>query len=371
MNVINHNIDSPIMGKERKYRYNNSELIIKFGDITASRTDVIVCSDNNMLTAEGGVSLAIRNASGENVIHDVQKKVGAELGDVVVTTAGDLPHKFVFHCISLIKGQYSEKNPDEKAQVEEYVVRHSISKCLRLLTALDLSSMALPCIGAGYAGYGFEQAGRVMAEEISEFLLKTNKSYRIEIYLYGKRDDIDMMDYIAFFEQFALRVPTESDSAKRSPVLSQKKADELPQKAENKYDVFISYSRLDKEKADIVCEYLDKYGIRYWIDREGVHHGNNFKEEIIDAIESATILIFISSVNSNKSPNTVKEVSIAEKYNKVVIPIRIDDSAYNRSLEYDLCNKDWMDFQEDMDLEESARKLNENIRFYLDRENRK
>ena len=324
-----------------------------------------------MLTARGGASLAVRNACGENIIHDVQKKVGAELGDVVVTTAGNLPHKFLFHCISLIKGDYSDTDPDKKAQVEEFVVRHSISKCLRLLTALDLTSMALPCIGAGYAGYGFEQAGRVMADVISEFLIKTNKSYHIEIYLYGIRDDYSMMDYIAFFEQFSLKVSTEDNSTKRRRATSQVKKDVTSQMAENKYDVFISYSRLDKEKTDIVCQYLDKYGISYWIDREGVHHGNNFKEEIIVAIQSASILIFISSVNSNKSPNTVKEVSIAEKYNKVVIPIRIDDSAYNRSLEYDLCNKDWMDFQDDMDYDTSAKKLYESLKFYLDRENKK
>lgn len=73
-------------------------------------------------------------------------------------------------------------------------------------------------------------------------------------------------------------------------------------------------------------------------------------------------------MNSNKSPNTVKEVSIAEKYGKVVIPIRIDDAAYDMSLEYDLCNRDWMNFQEDVDYDVSAKRLFENIRFYLDRD---
>lgn len=46
---------------------------------------------------------------------------------------------------------------------EEYIIQHSISKCLRLMTALDLTSMALPCIGAGYAGFGLERVGRVMS----------------------------------------------------------------------------------------------------------------------------------------------------------------------------------------------------------------
>lgn len=367
MNNINHVTNVSVMGKERTYKYNNSELVIRFGDITESKTDVIVCSDDYMMTASGGASAAIRNACGNVVLHDIQKKVNAELGDVVVTTAGNLPHKFLFHCITVDKTKEFSTVPEEEAKKEEYIIQHSISKCLRLLTALDLNSMALPCIGAGYAGFGFERVGRVMSAVMSDFLLKTNKSYHIEIILYGVRSDFEMMDYIAFFEQFALRVPTKNEGLMVRTVESQRNEMENKRKIKKK-DVFISYSRLDKEKTDMICKYLDKYGVSYWIDREGVHHGNNFKVEIIEAIQTSKVLLFVSSVNSNKSPNTVKEVSIAEKYGKVVVPIRIDDSAYDKSLEYDLCNRDWMNFQEDVDYDVSAKKLYENLRFYLDRE---
>ena len=353
------------MVKERLYRYNNSELIIRFGDIIESDTDAIVCSDDYMLSASAGASKAIRSVAGDVIMHDVRKKSGGELGDVVVTTAGNLPHKFLFHCIT--GGKSDTAVSEERAQLEEYIIQHSISKCLHLLTALDLYSIAIPPIGAGYAGFDFERVGKVMAEVISNFLLLTNKKYHIEIYLYGKRDD--MMDYIAFYEQFALRVPTTNDFLFERQMKS--KEDDIKTEYSKEYDVFISYSRLDKEKTDMICQYLDKYGINYWIDREGVHHGNNFKVEIIEAIQASKVLIFVSSVNSNKSPNTIKEVSIAEKYGKVVIPIRIDDSAYDKSLEYDLCNKDWMNFQENVDYDASAMTLYENLIFYIGRDVRK
>lgn len=367
MKDIIHNTNVPLMGKERTYKYNSSEIVIRFGDIIESETDVIVCSDNHLLSASGGVSGAIRKACGEVVLHDVKKKANAEPGDVVVTTAGNLPHKFLFHCITLKLHETTSISPEEKSEREEYIIQHCISKCLRLMTALDLTSMALPCIGAGYAGFGFERVGRIMSEVISDFLLKTNKSYHIEIYLYGKRDDFDMMDYIAFFEQFALRVPIKNGvSSMLTPNLQKDKTEKEINTVKN--DVFISYSRKDQEKVDMICQYLDNYGISYWIDRESIHHGNNFKVEIIEAIRSSKVLLFVSSVNSNKSPNTVKEVSIAENYGKVIIPIRIDDSAYDNSLEYDLCNKDWMNFQEDVDYDTSAKKLYENLRFYIDRD---
>lgn len=370
MKDIIFDTNTPVMGKERRYRFNNSELIIKFGDITQSRTDVIVCSDDNMLSASGGTSKAIRDVCGDEIIHDIQKKRNVEIGDVVVTTAGNLPHKFLFHCITVDKGSHSDKSIEEIAKQQEYIIQHSISKCLRLLTSLDLTSMALSCIGAGYAAFNFERVGRVMSAVISDFLLKTNKSYRIELYLYGVREDFNLIDYIAFFEQFALRVPTENDNSNVTSVTSFQKEETSAQTFVNKYDVFVNYSRLDKQKTDIVCQYLKKSGISYWIDDESIHHGNNFKVEIIEAIQSSKVLIFVSSVNSNKSPNTVKEVSIAEKYGKVVIPIRIDNSAYDKSLEYDLCNRDWMNFQEDVDYDASAKKLYENLRFYIDREDK-
>lgn len=368
MKDIIHDTNVSVMGRERTYRFKNSELVIRFGDITDSKTDVIVCSDDNMLSASGGASAAIRKACGDVVLHDVQKKTDSELGDVVVTTAGNLPHKFLFHCITVDRMKKAATVPEEEAKKrEEYIIQYAISKCLRLMTALDLTSIALPCIGSGYAGFGFERVGRVMSAVISDFLLKTNKSYHIEIVLYGIREDLNMIEYIAFFEQFALRVPTENGSLTIKPVALSKNESKKTEKTDQK-DVFISYSRKDQEKADLICQYLDKYGISYWIDRESIHHGNNFKVEIIEAIQTSRVLLFISSFNSNKSPNTVKEVSIAENYGKVIIPIRIDDSAYDISLEYDLCNRDWMNFQEDVDYDASARKLYENLRFYLERE---
>lgn len=231
-------------------------MIIRFGDLIESKTDVIVCSDDYELSASGGASKAIRKACGDVILHDIKKKTNAELGDVVVTTAGNLQHKFLFHCITRGKTGDFGIVPEEAEKLEEYVIQHSISKCLRLLTVLDLSSMALPCIGVGFAGYGFERVGRIMAEVMSVFLLKTNKSYRIEIWLYGMREDFDMMDYIAFFEQFALRVRPENTYLPTKSTVRPYDDNKQTAKNEEKFDVFISYSRLDREKADIhfLCE---------------------------------------------------------------------------------------------------------------------
>lgn len=255
MNDITHNTSLPIMGKERRYRFNNSELVIRFGDITESKTDVIVCSDDQTLSASGGTSAAIRAVCGDVVLHDVRKKTNADLGDVVVTTAGNLPHKFLFHCITLKLHEIVSVDSEKKSEREEYIIQHSISKCLRLMTALDLTSIAFPCIGAGYAGFDFERVGRVMSTMISDFLLKTNKTYRIEIFLYGMRDGFDMMDYIAFFEQFSLRVPSENGNLRIQAQDSLKKESENTKRAEHED---VDYEVSAKKLYENLRFYLDK-----------------------------------------------------------------------------------------------------------------
>lgn len=356
--------------QQREYQFNNSVLRIKFGDIVQADTDVIVNSDDYLLPMATGLSAYLLEKGGSDISNDVRKKQNAELGDVVVTTAGKLPHKFIFHCVTVSPQSHfklvaDEKQEEMRSEMEEYVIRHAITKCFRLLSAMDLESIAIPCIGVRRAGFSFERVGKIMAEVISDFLMKTNKSYRVELCLLDIPEQFGMMDYISFFEQFSLRVPTKYDVPRSSG--SSFRMTTSDSAATQEFDVFISYSHQDKEIAEQICMLLDQHGISYWIDRDGVRHGDDFKEDIVNAVNSSEILLFISSVNSNKSRNTVKEVGLAEKNNKVILPVRIDDSPYNKSLEYDLCNRHWIQLKDMDSLEDLGRQLNENIRFYLNR----
>lgn len=361
------------MNQQREYKFNNSSLIVKFGDIIETDTDVLVNSDDYLLPMKDGLSGYLLEKGGQEIMNDIKKKRKAELGDVVVSTAGKLPHKFIFHCVTVPEDRQF-KNADAKSQeamraeMEEYVIRHAMSKCFRLLSAMDLESISIPCIGIRRAGFSFERVGKIMSEVISEFLLKTNKTYRVELCLWNVPEQFGLMDYIGFFDQFALRVPAKSDlialKAKANSAVT--KIESTPDEKKHNTDVFISYSHRDKDIAEHICTVLNEYGITYWIDSKGVRHGDDFKEDIVDAIVRSDILLFISSANSNKSRNTIKEVSIAEHSNKPILPVRIDDSPYNKSLEYDLCNRHWIQLK-DMSFDDLGQQLNDNIRFFLNR----
>ncbi len=126
-----------------------------------------------------------------------------------------------------------------------------------------------------------------------------------------------------------------------------------------KYDVFISYSRKDYNEIYAICDLLNKMEIPYWIDVDGFYSGENFKAVIVDAIEKSDLVLFISSVNSNASYNVAKEISIADKFKKTILPVRIDDAPYSSVIEYDLIGVDYIDYSKRSN--ESLEKLRKSI----------
>ena len=194
---------------ERVYTINNSTLRVIFGDITTSGTDAIVSSDDAYLTMGGGVSRAIRMCAGNDIYKDTKKHIPATLGDVIVTSAVNLPHKYVFHAITISKENRDIKwaeRPDDHIEVQRFIVRNTVDKCFTLLASLGLSSIAFPAIGAGSARIPYELVAGEMAASMVANLFKTDEQLSVRLYLmdrYGKMTDLD---YITFFEQIAIAI---------------------------------------------------------------------------------------------------------------------------------------------------------------------
>src|SRR5262245_33486563 len=79
----------------------NIELIQ--GDITKLTVDAIVNAANSSLMGGGGVDGAIHRAGGPAILEEcrriVAKQGGCKPGEAVITTAGNLPAKFVIHTV--------------------------------------------------------------------------------------------------------------------------------------------------------------------------------------------------------------------------------------------------------------------------------
>ncbi len=149
-------------------------MTLEFGDITSSQADVLVSSDDYVLSMGGGVSAAIRRAGGEAVMLDAAKKTPAELGDVIVTTAGNLPAAYLFHAITIGEGGRAE---DAASVLQKATVR-----CFELLDTLGLETIAFPAIGAGVAGFSYEEVAVKMAEQIVAVFKRSQRPLHVTIY---------------------------------------------------------------------------------------------------------------------------------------------------------------------------------------------
>lgn len=115
-------------------------------------------------------------------------------------------------------------------------------------------------------------------------------------------------------------------------------------KLSDKSDIFISYSRHDSDVVNELVTLLEQEGYSVWIDRDGIESGDDFKRVILKAIKESVVVLFFSSEHSNVSDWTAKEIGIAVKYKKHIIPILLDDSNYNEAVEFDLINLDYVDY---------------------------
>lgn len=101
-----------------------------------------------------------------------------------------------------------------------------------------------------------------------------------------------------------------------------------------KYDVFISYSRKDLAIVNEIRQLLDANSITYWLDTEKIHMGGVFMADIVEAIENSTITLFISSLDSNNSIYTAKEVALAFNAGKYIIAYKIDNSSFSKKIQF-------------------------------------
>lgn len=99
-----------------------------------------------------------------------------------------------------------------------------------------------------------------------------------------------------------------------------------------KYDVFVSYSRKDKQVVDEICRVMNSHEIEYFIDTSDISGGSEFFNKIATAILNSTVFLYIGSRNSYNSIYTPKEVNFAIEEKRNIIPYLIDDCDVPKNL---------------------------------------
>ncbi len=92
------------------------------------------------------------------------------------------------------------------------------------------------------------------------------------------------------------------------------------------HDIFISYSRQDREVVDMICKQLEANGISYFRDIFDIAISNVFPQTLADGILSSKLVLFVASKHSFASNYTSKEVTFAYQNHIAILPLIIDES---------------------------------------------
>ncbi len=101
-------------------------------------------------------------------------------------------------------------------------------------------------------------------------------------------------------------------------------------------DVFISYSREDKERVLELTAKLRAAGVPLWIDVGGIDGARMWGEEIVNALDNAKVLLLMVSESSVRSHNVAKEVVLASERKGRILPVHLEPTQIPPSLKYPL-----------------------------------
>lgn len=109
------------------------------------------------------------------------------------------------------------------------------------------------------------------------------------------------------------------------------------------HEVFISYATPDRLVADAVCHALEEAGVRCWVAPRDVEPGRPYARCIMEAIESSSLMLLVFSQAANESDHIAREVELAARERKPLLPVRVAEVLPNKELVYFLGRAHWLD----------------------------
>jgi O-acetyl-ADP-ribose deacetylase (regulator of RNase III)/tRNA A-37 threonylcarbamoyl transferase component Bud32 len=153
-------------------------LLILADNLAEQVADALVSSDDAFLTMGGrvpeprGVAAALRRAAGPEYAAEAQRLIPVRLGRAVVTSAGRLKARFVFHGVTLA------------GEVEDWVcpsrdlIAEILNCCFYHADTLNVQTIALPLLGTGAGGFSREVCLDTMFRFLARFLFRGLTSVR-------------------------------------------------------------------------------------------------------------------------------------------------------------------------------------------------
>jgi len=164
----------------------NKRIHVKVGDITKENSDAIVNAANWTLLGGGGVDGAIHRVGGKDILTEcetIRKTThpgGLPTGDAVITTAGNLPSRYVIHTVGPIYGRENGKESD--------LLANSYRNSLELAVKEGLKTISFPSISTGAFRYPKHEAAQISSRAIQSFLSKNKTIEQISLVFFSETD---------------------------------------------------------------------------------------------------------------------------------------------------------------------------------------
>jgi len=154
------------------------------GDITKIKVDAIVNAANSSLLGGGGVDGAIHRAGGPAILEDCKKIVARQgrckTGEAVITSAGNLPAKYVIHTVGPV---WNRGNNDERIKLSNCYLNS-----LRIAVEHNLKTIAFPNISTGVYRFPKKEAAQISVSCIQKFILNNSAIEQVLIVCFDEEN---------------------------------------------------------------------------------------------------------------------------------------------------------------------------------------
>lgn len=147
------------------------------GNIVALQVDAIVNAANKSLILGGGVAGAIRNFGGPLIQEECNAIGPIDVGEAVLTSAGNLKAHYVIHAVGPVYGEGDEN----------IKLANAVSNSLKIAKKKEIKSIAFPAISTGIFRFPIKRCAEIMIKVCMDFLKENNYPEEIILCLYGER----------------------------------------------------------------------------------------------------------------------------------------------------------------------------------------
>lgn len=161
----------------KEWIINGRKIKLVEGNLALLDVEAVVNAANKSLILGGGVAGAIRNFGGHSIQEECNKIGSIEVGEAVITGAGNLKSKYVIHAVGPVYGEGDENKKLAKATLNS----------LMIAKKKKIRDIAFPAISTGIFHFPIRKCSEIMLKTAMGFIEKYDYPKEIIFCLYGDK----------------------------------------------------------------------------------------------------------------------------------------------------------------------------------------